>query len=130
MKFEQLNPEHKQVLINIQKSVPTEWLSKVTKRENIAPTVREVMERAVNDPDVSDELKAEARMVLDSALMNQQVDSEQLDIAELIDSYVEVEVLKAIILGRLPKVKKRRSYEAALKKFTKLKNKYDKENSK
>lgn len=129
MKLETLDPEHKQILLNIQKSVPTEWLSKVTKREHIAPTVKEVMEKALLDPDVSDETKAECRMVLDSALMSQEVDNEQLDISELIDSYVEVEILKAVILGRLPKLKKRRSYEVALKRFNKLKQKYDKANS-
>jgi hypothetical protein len=126
MKFETLAPEHKQVLLNIQKSIPSEWLSKVTKREHLAPTVREVMEKALVDPDVSEETKAECRMVLDSALMKLEIDNEQLDMTELIDSYVELEVIKAVMCKRLPPTKKRKSYEVALKRFNKLKEKYDK----
>ena len=129
MKLETLNPEHKLVLMNIQKSVPLEWLSKVTKREHVAPTIKEVMEKALVDPDVSEETKAECRMVLGSALMNQQIDVEQLDVAELVDAYVELEMIKAVILKRLPPMKKKRSYEVALKRFNKLKAKYDKQNS-
>lgn len=128
MKFDKLLPEHKQVLLNIQQSIPKEWLDKVTKREDIAPTVKEVMEKALVDPDVSDETKAECKMVLDSALMKQQVDTEQQDITELVDAYTEKEILKAVLLKRLPPLKKRRSFEVANKRFTKLKAKYDKNN--
>lgn len=125
MKLETLNPEHKQILLNIQKSVPSEWLSKVTKREHIAPTVLEVMQKAISDPDVSEETKEECRMVLNSALMKQQVDSEVSEVAELIDAYIEKEIIKAVILKKLPPMKKRKSFEAANKRFNKLKEKYD-----
>ena len=128
MKLETLNPEHKQILLNIQKSVPTEWLSKVTKREHIAPTVKEVMEKAINDPDVSEETKEECRMVLNSALMQQQVDSEVSEVAELIDAYIEKEIIKAVILKKLPPLKKKKSFEVANKRFNKLKEKYDRQN--
>lgn len=128
MKLETLNPEHKQVLLDIQKSVPTEWLSKVTKREHIAPTVIEVMQKAISDPDVSEETKAECRMVLNSALMQQQVDSEVSEVAELIDAYIEKEIIKAVILKKLPPLKKKKSFEIANKRFNKLKEKYDRQN--
>ena len=128
MKLETLNPEHKQILLNIQKSVPSEWLSKVTKREHIAPTVKEVMEKAINDPDVSEETKEECRMVLNSALMQQQVDSEVSEVAELIDAYIEKEIIKAVILKKLPALKKKKSFEVANKRFNKLKEKYDRQN--
>lgn len=128
MKFDKLNPEHKQILLNIQKSVPSEWLAKVTKREHIAPTVKEVMEKALIDPDVSEETKAECRMVLNSALMKQEVDTEQSDIAELIDAYIEKEIIKAVILKKLPPLKKRKNFEVANKRFNKLKEKYEKHN--
>lgn len=128
MKLETLNPEHKQILLNIQKSVPIEWLSKVTKREHIAPTIKEVMEKALIDPEVSEETKEECRMVLNSALMNQQVDSEVESVAELINAYVEKEIIKAVMLKKLPQFKKKKSFEAAIKRFNKLKEKYDRQN--
>lgn len=128
MKLDTLNPEHKQILLNIQKSVPSEWLSKVTKREHIAPTVKEVMEKAIDDPDVSEETKEECRMVLNSALMQQQVDSEVSEVAELIDAYIEKEIIKAVILKKLPPLKKKKSFEVANKRFNKLKEKYDRQN--
>lgn len=125
MKIEQISEEQKIVLRDIQQSIPKEWLDKVTKREDIAPATKEILERAILDPDVDEQFKKEARLILDSGYLNKQVDVEQQDISELIDSYVELEIIKAVILKRLPPLKKKKNYEMALKRFNKLKQKYE-----
>lgn len=124
-KFEKLSPEHQQVLIDIQKSVPLEWTNKVTKQVPIAPVSEEIMKRAIQDPDVSDEDKKTYQAIIDSGFFNKKIDEEQLDIAELINAYVEKEILKAVAQGRLPKIKRKRSFEAAYRRFNKLKEQYE-----
>jgi len=126
MNKEKLSFEQRQVIVSIQNSIPKEWIDRVTKREDIAPTIKEVMELALKDPDVSQETKKEAEMVLNSALLNQQIDVEQSEVAQLIDAYVEKEIIKAVFLGKLPPIKKKRSFEQANKRFNKLKEKYEK----
>lgn len=124
-KFDKLNPEHQQVLIDIQKSIPMEWTKAVTKRVPIAPVSKEIMERAVKDPDVSEEDKKQYQAVLDSGFFDKVIDEEQQDMAALIDAYVEKEILKAVAIGRLPKLKKKRSFDMAFRRFNKLKALYD-----
>lgn len=123
--IERISVEHKQVLLNIQRSIPIEWLSKVTIREDIAPATKEIMERALLDDEVDEETKKEFNLVLKSGFLNLKVDSQQDDIAQLIDAYTEKEMLKAIAQGKLPKLKKKRSFDEAYKRFTKLKQQYD-----
>jgi hypothetical protein len=123
--FDKLSPEHKQVLLDIQKSVPIEWTRSVSKREKIAPVSKEIMERAILDPEVSDETKKEFQMVLDSGYFDQEIDVEVENVANLIDSYIEKEILKAVLSKKLPKMKKKRSFEASLKRFNKLLEQYE-----
>jgi hypothetical protein len=125
MKFENLTEEQKNVLINIQKSIPTEWTSTVTKREALAPTIIETLKLALTDPDVSPETKAEAKALLDSGYLNKEIDVEQVEVAELINAYVEKEIIKAVVLKKLPPLKKRRSFEAANKRFNQLLKKHE-----
>ena len=125
MKIEQFTDEQRRVLKSIQDSIPKEWVDKVTKREDIAPATKEILERAIKDPEVDEQFKKEAKLVLESGVLNQQIDVEQQDIADLIDSYVEVEIIKAVVLKRLPPLKKKKNYEVALKRFNKLKQKYE-----
>ena len=118
-------PEHREVLKKIQESIPPEWTARVTKRELIAPATKEILTRALDDSEVSEDFKSEARLILDSGMLDKEVDIEQHEISDLIDAYTEKEILKAVALGKLPKLKKRRSLEVAIKRFNKLKENYD-----
>lgn len=120
-----IKEEHKLFLKQIQDSIPKEWVEKVTKREDIAPATKEILERAILDPEVDEQFKKEARLILDSGYLNKQVDVEQQDVAELIEAYTEVEILKAVALKRLPPLKRKRSLEKAIKIFNKLKQQYE-----
>lgn len=125
MKIETLTNEQRIVLKNIQDSIPKEWTDKVTRREDIAPATKEILERAIEDPEVEEQFKKEARLILQSGYLNQQIDVEQQDVAELISAYTELEIIKAVVLKRLPPLKNKRNYEVALKRFNKLKQKYE-----
>ena len=124
-KFDKLTPEHKKILLDIQKSVPLEWVKAVTERVSIAPVSEEIMKRALVDPEVSEETKKEFRMVIDSGFFEKKVDVEVELVAELIDAYVGKEIIKQVLKGKLPKMKKRTTLEVALKRFNKLNEQYE-----
>lgn len=125
-KFEQLSPEHQRVLMDIQKSVPVEWTLQVTKREDLAPATKEILAKAIEDPEVSEEFKEKARNILASKILDQKIDTEDSLVADLVDAYIEKEVAKAISLKRLPKLKKAVPFDVAIKRFNEIKNEYEK----
>lgn len=124
-KFDKLTPEHKKILLDIQKSVPLEWVKAVTERVSIAPVSEEIMKRALVDPDVDEETKSEFRKVIDSGFFEKKIDVEVKLVAELIDAYVGKEIIKQVLKGKLPKMKKRTTLEVALKRFNKLLKQYE-----
>jgi len=124
-KFDKLTPEHKKILLDIQKSVPLEWVKAVTERVSIAPVSEEIMKRALVDPEVSEETKSEFKRVIDSGFFEKKIDVEVELVAELIDAYVGKEIIKQVIKGKLPKMKKRTTLEVALKRFNKLLKQYE-----
>jgi hypothetical protein len=124
-KFDKLTPEHKKILLDIQKSVPLEWVKAVTERVSIAPVSEEIMKRALVDPEVSEETKSEFKRVIDSGFFEKKIDVEVELVAELIDAYVGKEIIKQVLKGKLPKMKKRTTLEVALKRFNKLLEQYE-----
>lgn len=116
-KFEELPEEYQQVLINIQKSIPKEWVERVTVREDIAPVSKEIMERALQDPEVDEETKKEFQLVIDSGFFDKKIDVEQQEVSELIDAYVEKEVLKAVMSKKLPKMKKKLRFDEVYRNY-------------
>lgn len=126
MKF-QITEKQKQVLIDIQKSIPKEWLDKAHKKEPIAPVTKEIMERALNDPDVDEETKTEFKLVLDSGYFDKEVEVEQEVVTNLINAFIEKEMIKAVIAKKLPKPKQKVSFEEVYKKYNEAKEIYDRE---
>jgi hypothetical protein len=116
-KFEQLSKEHQKILIDIQKSIPKEWTDRVVERQDIAPVSKEIMERAIQDPEVDEETKKEFQLVLDSGFFDNKVDVEQEIVSDLINAYVEKEVIKAVIAKKLPKLKKKIKFDDVYKNY-------------
>lgn len=128
MKLPKLTEEQTQVLNDIQKSIPKEWTDNTIKVEKVAPVTKEIIERALEDPDVPEKDKEEYRLVLNSGYLDMEIEKEQEDIKELIDAFVEKEILKAVAAKKLPKPKKRRDFKQAYKVYKeKLKN-YEQKN--
>lgn len=125
MKLEKLSVGQKKILRGIQESIPKEWTDTVTRRENIAPTTKIILEKALEDDEVDEDFKRKARLMLDSGMFNQQIDVENKLVAELIDAYVEKEIIKNVIAKKLPPLKKKISFDVAYTRYKQLKNQYE-----
>lgn len=101
--MKKINPKHLAVLRRIQASIPKEWLDSLIKKGPMAPVVKEVYERGIADPDVSEALKEKMRLVLNSGILDKEVEISDSEIEAKIDSYVEEEMKKAVLRGELPK---------------------------
>jgi hypothetical protein len=98
-----INQKHLAVLKRIQASVPKELTDKLMKTEKMAPAVREVFERGLDDPEVPEEQKTKMRLILDSGVLDKTVERADPEIEARIDAYIEGEMKKAIARGELPK---------------------------
>ena len=125
MKLENLTEQQKKVLKDIQNSIPSEWINKSTHRVLLAPATKEILERALLDDEVEQSFKDEAKIILDSGVLDKEIDEEVEEVTALIDAYVEKEILKAVIAKKLPPLKKKRSFEHAFRKFNQLKANYE-----
>lgn len=115
--MKKISNKQREVLTEIQQSIPKEWLDRVTIREDIAPATKEIMELAINDPDVSEEQKAEFKTILNSDFFDQKIDVEEPIVAELIDSYVAKEMYKAVLAKKLPKPKHKVNFEEVYQRY-------------
>ena len=122
IKVEKIKPEVTKVLKRIQDSVPQEWLDKLNKRVPIAPTIKYAFERAVKDPNVSEELKRKAQIMLDSGYLDKEVDKIDKRYEGYISRYIDKEIEKAVARGEIPKSKKYRNVSKKLKRIIKTKN--------
>jgi translation elongation factor EF-1beta len=127
MKFKPIKPEHKKVLERIQNSIPKEWLDNLTRKEPIAEPVKEIIERALVDDEVSEEVKEKFRLVKDSGYLDKEIEVENGEITLKIDKYIDEEIEKAIKRGELPKGKKNRNVGKKIKRIIKYKNGTSKE---
>lgn len=121
MKLEQTKPEYSKVLKRIQDSVPKEWLAKLVVKKPVAPTIRMAYERALNDPDVSDELKNKARILLDSGYLDKEVEVVDKRYETYINKFIDKEIEAAVKRGELPKSKKYRNAGKKIKRIIKNK---------
>jgi hypothetical protein len=121
MKIKPIKAEYIKVLQRIQDSIPTELLAQVTKRERIAQPVEEIIERALIDPEVSQETKERFQMVKDSGYLDREIDVENREVTRKIDQFIESEIEKAVKRGELPKGKKFRNLDKKVKRIIKTK---------
>lgn len=105
-KLETLKPEIRAILKRIQDSVPKEWSEKLTVRKPVAPTIKEAYIRAINDPNVNDELKRKAQIILDSGLLDKEVEVINKRYETYISRFIDKEIEASIRRGELPKKRK------------------------
>ncbi len=115
--LETLNPAITKVLKRIQDSIPPAWLENLVEKVPVAPNMRAVMERAVKDPDVSEELKKKAQIMLDSGLLDKVVEKLNPYYEKLISDYIDKEIEASVRRGELPKGKKNRNIGKSLKRI-------------
>lgn len=120
-------------LRRISMSIPKELISKLMKEELVAPTVVEVVEKALVDPNVSAEKKVQLQHLKDSGYLNRKEMRIDMEVQKQIDEYVDGEVKRAIKLGRIPDPKKDEDLKEFRKKIKKLQKdvkEHNKENNK
>lgn len=100
-------------------SIPQELLSKLTKKELAWPTLKEIVERALKDGNVSGKDKERFEALQQSGYLNKEVETIDEVIEKQIDEYITAEFDKSRKLGYLPPPQK-------MPKLSKLKKKYGK----
>lgn len=118
--MKKLKPEHLKVLRRIQDSISKEWLDNVVMKEEIAPTSKLIIKKALKDKEVSKEVKERLKNALDSGYLDQMIEVTNPEIEKKIDDYVMEEIEKAVKRGELPK-KKVRSVKRTLNRINKAK---------
>jgi len=102
MKLEKLSKEHLKVLARIQNSIPKEWTNNATHKEKATSVIEEVIEKALVDPEVSDEIKAKCLMIKNSGQLYKEIEVDNPKITKLIEQFIDREIAKAIKRGELP----------------------------
>ena len=89
-------------LKRISAGIPKDLLDKLMIEKDVAPSVVEVVRRALVDPDVSAEKKEQLQHLMDSGYMNIKEKVVDPEIEKQIDEYMNKEIERAIKLGRIP----------------------------
>lgn len=98
-----MKKKHLRVLREISENIPRELLDTLIRKEDAFPTLREVLERGLEDPDVSPEDKTRFRAIMGSGVLDRTVEVLDESTESLIDAYFTAEIERAIQEGRLPK---------------------------
>lgn len=94
-------------LKRITESIPRELLDSLMKKENLSPTIKHLFNKALTDKEVSatltDEQRERFKLILESGVLDKQVDVLDFDTEKAIDAYLQAEIELSIRAGRLPK---------------------------
>ena len=93
-------------LRRISMSIPKELLNNLMKEQSVAPSIIEIMDKALVDPDVSEKDKERFRHIKDSGYLNRKEMVVDFEVQKKIDEYLDKEIKTAIKLGRIPDPKK------------------------
>lgn len=107
--MEKLTDKQKAVLKRIQDSIPKEWLCNATTEQETYPALKEIIDKALADPETSKELRDKCLMIKNSGHLDRKSTIENPKFTKLIDQYVQREIKKAIKRGELPKIKKQKN---------------------
>lgn len=125
MNLPKLDSRHAAELSRIQSSIPRSWQGNLMTEKLGFEAVREVMTRAVDDPEVPDAMKAKARTLLDSGFLDKTETVVEPVASELVDAYIAKEMLKSSIAKRLPKMPNAPKFADAMARFRNAKDAYD-----
>lgn len=100
-----MKARHLRVIREIHEKIPAELIGSLMKKEIQAPTIKKVVEIALTKPDeeVSRSMKRRLRALLDSGMLDREVEVVDESVEKQIDALIGAEIDKAVRLGRLPK---------------------------
>lgn len=94
-------------LKRISEGIPKELLENLMTKEVIGGTVTDLLKKAIALPDGEMDMTPEKRerfqLMLDSGVLDREVEVLNKDTEKLIDAYYDAEIALAVKLGRLPK---------------------------
>jgi hypothetical protein len=114
-----MKKQHIKILQEIQSRIPTDLLDRLIKKEPVAPTINEVMEKALADPEVDEKLKVKLQNIKDSQYLETTRDVIDSEVEKQISDFVEAEIQKAIDTGLLPKKPNVKNYVKKTKRLSK-----------
>lgn len=103
-------------LRRISSRIPEEMLDRLMVEKDVAPVVKEVLERACKDKDVPKKLRDKYRNIIDAGYIDLKEMIVDEDVQKEVDEWVENEIDKAIKLGRIPDPKVDKELQAYTKK--------------
>lgn len=95
---EQVNKE----MARIQQSIPRAWLDYVVSETHLTPTIKDVVEKAIEDKDFPEEKKKQLLHLKEMGYFDKKIVRQNEKIAKMIDEYVTREIKKSVKAGRLP----------------------------
>jgi hypothetical protein len=107
-------------LAEIQSRVPKEWREKVVEEVDATPTIKMVMEKALELESVPTELKEKIQILRDNGEFTKKKIVENPKIAKLINGFILREINKKIKKGLLPPRSKARGLESIKKIYEKV----------
>lgn len=89
-------------LSRIQQSIPKALLENVASETHLTPTIKDVVDKAIEDPDFPAHKKEQLIKLKEAGYFNKTVVRQNDKIAKMIDDFVVRETKKAVKEGRLP----------------------------
>lgn len=100
------------VLREINSRIPKEWQEGVVKAQEITPTMSFIIDKALEDANISDEKKKELQSLKDAGYFSKKKYQDDPVIAGKINNFVNREIKKAVKEGRLPTKRKLKELQA------------------
>lgn len=108
---------HLREIEHISKSIPKELLNRLMKKEKVFPVSKEIMERALTDPNVSARDKRRFAIVLKSGHLDMEIEVMDPEVEKEINDYLDKEFEKSRALGKLPPPQKMPNINKKAKKI-------------
>lgn len=92
-------------LQRIQESIPQELKDNLLRNAKVSPTISRITREAMKSPEMPEEKKQQFQTLLDTGLLDQEEKVENKTTIKKINKYLEGEIAKAVVAGRLSKPK-------------------------
>ena len=119
MKKVKINDKELAELKRINESVPKEMKDRLIIKRNQIPTVNKVVSLALHDPDVPQKQKDRLKHLKEAGHFNLTSDEVNKTAQKEIDEYLNTEIAKSIVAGRLPQPKDNKLLDKYIKKCRK-----------
>jgi len=109
-------------LQRIQKLIPESMTKRLLIKRKVSPTIAKVVREAMKSEEMSDEKKEQFQHLIDAGMLDKTEDVENKTAVKEIEKFLEVEIAKSVIAGRLTSPKDEKvlaKYKKICRKLTK-----------